>query len=111
VWGVDDQPGGVCEHLADERKLGRARLPGRRHASVEDSVREQASGNSRIAFHRREIAMTVLAADREPGDEMMQEEVMQYDDTRPASQRIDVPAVRLRIVADVKQRNVRRDRT
>jgi hypothetical protein len=73
-------------------------------------VREQASGNSRIAFHRREIADAVLAADREPGDEMVQDEVVQDDDTGPTSQRIDDPAVRLRIVADMKQRNVRRDR-
>jgi hypothetical protein len=35
---------------------------------------------------------------------------VQDDDTRPTSQRIDDPAVRLRIVADMKQRNVRRDR-
>jgi hypothetical protein len=41
---------------------------------------------------------------------MVQDEVVQDDDTRPPSQRIDDPAVRLRIVADVKQRNVRRDR-
>ena len=110
VVRVDDQPGCVCQHLADERKLGRARLPRWRHTSVEDSVREQASGNSSVAFHRREIAVTVLPADREPGDEVVQDEVVQDDDTRPSSQRIDDPAVRLRIVADVKQRDVRCDR-
>ena len=41
---------------------------------------------------------------------MVQDEVVQDDDTRPSSQRIDDPAVRLRIVADVKQRDVRCDR-
>ena len=74
-------------------------------------MREQSSGDAGVALHRREIAVTVLAADREPGDEMVQDEVVQDDDTRPSSQRIDDPAVRLRIVADVKQRNVRHDRT
>ena len=54
--------------------------------------------------------MTVLPADREPGDEMVQDEVVQDNDTRPSSQRIDDPAVRLRIVADVKQRDIRCDR-
>jgi len=41
---------------------------------------------------------------------MVQDEVVQDDDTRPSSQRIDDPAVRLRIVADVKQRDIRCDR-
>jgi hypothetical protein len=41
---------------------------------------------------------------------MVQDEVVQDDDAGPSSQRIDDPAVRLRIVADMKQCNVRRDR-
>ena len=45
--------------------------------------------------------MAVAAPDREPGDEMMKHEVVQHDESRGAAQRLDDPAVRLGVVADV----------
>jgi hypothetical protein len=54
--------------------------------------------------------VTVLTADRQSCDEVMEDEVVQDDHTWAASQRVDDPAVRFRVVPDVVQRNVRRDR-
>ena len=54
--------------------------------------------------------MPVLAADRDPGDEVVDDEVVQDDDAGPPPQRVDDPAVRVRVVADVVERDVRGDR-
>ena len=69
-------------------------------------MREQPSGNPGIAFHRREIAVPVLAADGQPGDEMVKHEVVEDDYARSPLQSVDNPAVRFRMVADVKERDV-----
>ncbi len=50
--------------------------------------------------------MAVLAADRQAGDEMVEHEVVQHDDARAAAERVDDPAVRVRVVADVVERHV-----
>jgi hypothetical protein len=42
---------------------------------------------------------------------VMEHEIVQHDHSRPSSQRIDDPAVRLWIVADVVERNVGGDRS
>jgi hypothetical protein len=39
-------------------------------------VREQASGNAGVALHGCEIAVPVLPADRQPGDEVVEDEVV-----------------------------------
>ena len=41
-----------------------------------------------------------------PGDEVVEDEVVQHDDAGPPAQRVDDPAVRVRIVADVVERDV-----
>ena len=51
--------------------------------------------------------MAVAAADRHPGDEVVEHELVQDDDARAPSERVDDPAVRVRVVADVVERDVR----
>ena len=62
---------------------------------------EQPADDAALALHRVEVAVAVAAADREPGDEMVEHEVVQHDEPGRAPQRLDDPAVRLGIVADV----------
>ncbi len=47
-----------------------------------------------------------LPSDRHPGDEVVDDEVVQHDDAGAAAQRVDDPAVRVRVVADVVERDV-----
>ena len=51
--------------------------------------------------------MAVAPADREPRNEVMEDKIVQHDQTRPFPQRFDDPAVRIRVVADVVEREVR----
>ncbi len=106
VVRVDDQTGGAVEHLAGERELLRPNLPERRHAALEHAVAEQPSGHARLALHRGEIRVSVLASDRQTGDEMVDHPVVEDDDARLPAQRVDDPAVRVRVVADVVERHV-----
>ena len=53
------------------------------------------------ALHRTQVAGDVLARERQARDEMVQHEVVQDDDARTRTQRVDDPAVDLRVVADV----------
>ena len=69
-------------------------------------MREQATRDAGVALHRGEIARPVLAADCQPGHEMVEDEVVQHDDPGTPPQRFDDPAVRLGVVADVVERNV-----
>ena len=106
VAGVDDQAGGEVEHLAGEVVLLGAALPERRNPLVEHAVPEQAADDAAFPLHRVEVAVAVAAADRQPCDEMVEDEVVEDDDARPLPKRLDDPAVRLRVVADVVERNV-----
>ena len=45
---------------------------------------EQAADDAALALHRVEVAVAVAAADREPGDEVVEDEVVQDDDARAA---------------------------
>ena len=71
---------------------------------------EQAADDAALALHRVEVAVAVAAADRQPRDEMVQDEVVQDDDAGltagAAPERVDDPAVRVRVVADVVEREV-----
>ena len=67
---------------------------------------EQAPDDAALALHRVEVAVAVAASDRQPGDEVVEHEVVQDDDTGPAAQRVDDPAVRVGVVADVVEREV-----
>ena len=103
---VDDEPGRVLEHEPRERKVLGPGLPERRDALVEDAVREQPADDSVLALHRVEVAVAVATADRHPGDEVVDDEVVQDDDTRPPAQRVDDPGVSVGVVADVVERRV-----
>ena len=50
--------------------------------------------------------MAVAAADRQPRDQVVEDEVVQDDDAWPLAQRIDDPAVRVGVVADVVEGEV-----
>ncbi len=101
VGRVHDQPGGEVEHLAGEVEVLGAVLPERRDALVEHGVAEQPADDAALALHRVEVAVAVAAADREAGDEVVEDEVVQHDDAGRAPQRVDDPAVGVRVVADV----------
>ena len=62
---------------------------------------EQPSDDATLALHRVEIAVPVATTDRQAGDEVMQDEVVQNDDAGRPTQRLDDPAVSVRVVADV----------
>ena len=66
---------------------------------------EQAPDDPVLALHRVEVAVPVAPADRHPGDEVVEHEVVEHDDAGRASQGVDDPAVRVRVVADVVERD------
>src|SRR3712207_8578188 len=55
--------------------------------SVDDRMCKRASHEARLALHRVEVAGTVAAADRQPGNEVVQRILVQHDDARPGAQR------------------------
>ena len=64
-------------------------------------------GQAGVALHRVQVARDVLAREREPGDEVVQHEVVQHDDAGRPPQRVDDPAVHVGVVADVVDRERR----
>src|SRR5262249_17419419 len=74
VVGVDDQRRRRLEDLTDERELVGPRLPDRRDATLEHTVRDQAAEDAGVTFHRREVRGAVLAAQRETRHEMVEDE-------------------------------------
>ena len=106
VARVDDQPGREVEHLAGEVVVLRAALPERRDPLVEHAVPEQAADDAAFPLHRVEVAVAVAAADRQTRDEVVKDEVVQDDDAGPLAERLDDPAVCVRVVADVVERDI-----
>ena len=98
VARVDDQAVGEVEHGAREREPLRLRLPEERQEVVEDAEAEQPPGDAELALHRVEVAAAVAAADRHPGDQVVEHELVQDDDAVMARaavappQRVDDPA-------------------
>ena len=60
-----------------------------------------------LALHRRQVAGRVAARERQTDDEVVEDELVEDDDPRPPAQRLDDPAVRLGVVADVVEPDVR----
>ena len=54
-----------------------------------------------LPLHRTEVAVAVPTSDGHPRDEVVENEVVEDDDTRPAPERVDYPGVRLGVVPDV----------
>ena len=104
---MDDQARREVEHLAGEREVLRPRLPERRDPLVEHAVAEQPADDAVLALHRVEVAVPVPRPIVMPGDEVVEDEVVQDDDARAPAQRLDDPAVRVRVVADVVERRRR----
>ena len=98
---MDDHARRVVEHFADERKVLRARLPQGIDARLDHRVAQQSSDQAGFALHRIEVRGGVAARKRDPGDEVVEDEVVQDDDAGPAAKRVDDPAVRIGVVADV----------
>jgi hypothetical protein len=89
---MHDQPRRQVEHLAREMEVLRPVLPQRRDALVEHGVRQKPADNSALPLHRVEVAVPVTTTDRQPRDEMVQDEVVQHDDSRRAPQRRTIHA-------------------
>ena len=103
---MHDQPGRQIEHLADEREPLRLGLPQRPDAPVDDAEREQPPGDPLLPLERAEVARDVPARERHAGDEVVEDELVEDDDPRPRAQRLDDPSMRVRVVADVVERDV-----
>ncbi len=98
----------MVEHERGERKVGRPRLPQRRDPLVDHAVREQSSDDAVLALHEVEVRVPGPADRRVmPDDEVVEHEVVENDDAGLATQRVDDPRVRVRIVPDVVERDVR----
>ena len=54
-----------------------------------------------LALHRVEVPVAVASSDGDAGDEVVQHEVVEDDDAGSAAQRVEDPAVRVGVVADV----------
>jgi hypothetical protein len=106
VRRMNDHTACMAEHLADEREPFRIRLPHRRQNTVDDAEGYEAASETRIALERFCICPGVAATERGSRNEMVEHEVVQNDDTGPASQPTEDPPVGVSIVADVVEDDV-----
>ena len=63
-------------------------------------------GDAVLALHEVEVGVAIAAGQRHPGDEVVEDEVVQDDDAGTLAQGVDDPGVRARIVPDVVERHV-----
>ncbi len=63
-------------------------------------------GDAVVALHRLHVAAPVATADRHPGDQVVQDELVQHDDAGPLAESVDDPGVRVGVVADVVEADV-----
>ena len=71
-------------------------------------MREETTDDAVLLLHEVEVAVTVPAPDRHPGNEMVEDEIVQDDDSRSPSQGVDDPRVRVGVVPDVVEGDVGR---
>ncbi len=67
---------------------------------------EEPADDAVLALHQVEIAVPVAPADGHARDEVVEDEVVEDDDAWLPAQRVDDPRVRVRVVADVVERDV-----
>src|SRR5262245_28116083 len=79
IGRVDDQTRRESQHLTREMEVLGTLLPERWDALVEHSVAEQPADDAALALHRVQVPVTVTPADRHPGDEMVEHEVVEDD--------------------------------
>ena len=106
VLRMDDQRRRVLEHEGRQREVGGPGLPQGRNPLVEDAVRKEPADDAVLALHQVEVAVAVPASDRHPRDEVVEDEVVEDDDTGPLAQAVDDPGVRVGVVPDVVERDV-----
>ena len=106
VARVDDEALREPEDLARQREVLRPRLPQRGDAVVEHAVGEQPAGQAVVALHRRQVARRVATGECDSCDKVMKDELVKDDDAGPAAQRLDDPAVRVRVVPYVVEGDV-----
>jgi hypothetical protein len=70
-------------------------------------VCQQSPDDAVLALHEVEVRVTVPPSDRHPGDEMVDDEVVQDDDSGSLAQCVDDPGVCVGVVPDVVEREVR----
>jgi hypothetical protein len=108
---VHDQTGRVLDNERCQWEVPGTRLPERGDALVEDAVGEQTPDDAVLALHGVEICMSVATSDRHARDEVVEDEVVEDDDTGPPSKGVHDPRVRVGVVADVVERQVRAARS
>src|SRR5436190_12409431 len=94
------------DDLAGERKLLGTGLPERRHETVDDPVREQPAYHPSLTEHRGPVALAIPAADREAGDQVVQDEVVENDEARLPPESVNDPPVGAGVVSDVVDADV-----
>ena len=104
---VADDAIGAVEDDAGEREVLRALLPDRREESVDDAVREQPADDPGVLLHRVQVALRIPAPERHPRDEVVEDEIVQDDHPGSLPERVHDPGVRLGVVADVVEADVR----
>jgi hypothetical protein len=103
---MTNDPVGPIEDSRGERKKLGSILPDRRQEAVDDPVRKKPADNARVALHRVEVSHRIATPDRQPGHEVVKDEVVHDDDPPVALNRVDDPTVRLRVVSDVIESQV-----
>ncbi len=83
-----------------------ALFPDRRKQVIDDAVREHPAERACVSMHRVQVAVVVPSAERQPRNEVVQDEVVEDDEPPSPLERIHDPAVRVGIVADVVERDV-----
>ena len=98
---VHHHPTCVIEHRRRERQIDGPVLPERRNPLLHHRVSEKARSEATVTLEGIEIALGVTTGERDPGDEVMQDEVVEDDRAGRSSQCLDDPPVDLGVVADV----------
>ena len=80
---MDDQALSEVEDRAREREAVGPGLPRQGQQVVEDAEADEAPGDPEVALHRVEIGAPVAAADRDPGDQVVEHELVEDDDAGP----------------------------
>ena len=70
-------------------------------------MREQPADDPGVLLHRVQIALRIAAPERHPRDEVVEDEIVQDDHPGSLPERVHDPGVRLGVVADVVEADVR----
>jgi hypothetical protein len=82
-------------------------LPNGRQQPIDHGVCKGASNESGFRLHQVQVCVTVASPDRDPGDEMVKDEVVQDHDSGLPTKLVHDPSMCLGVVSDVVEVNVR----